>query len=201
MLFSVFSQRGGKHQHLKVSPQIFMFEALSLDLPGEAFLRPHLLIMRQYLIFQLKQEYYTVSVFEHHLSWQLMNFLSSTAPAFCCARCTWPHCSSRFQWLWGFGVGLFHLCTSAIFVLQTELIYFSRQELGTHSPGKADQRGWHWPLVSHMKGSGVSCPLPWVPMAFKTLLIQTSWWGRKFAALRVLSMSHLEWNGTFYNEH
>lgn len=56
MLFSVFSQTGGKHQHLKVSPQIFVFEALSLDLPGEAFLRPHLLIMRQYLIFQLKQE-------------------------------------------------------------------------------------------------------------------------------------------------
>lgn len=32
---------------------MFMFEALSLDLPVEAFLQPHLCIMRQYLIFQL----------------------------------------------------------------------------------------------------------------------------------------------------
>lgn len=33
---------------------MFMFEALQLDLPAEAFPRPHLLIMRQYLIFQLR---------------------------------------------------------------------------------------------------------------------------------------------------
>lgn len=48
MLFSVFSQRGGEHQHLKVSSQMFLFEALLPDLAAEAFTQPHLLIPTQY---------------------------------------------------------------------------------------------------------------------------------------------------------
>lgn len=44
-IFSVFPE--GDHPHL--SPKVFIFEALSRDLPAEAFTWPHVVITRQYL--------------------------------------------------------------------------------------------------------------------------------------------------------
>lgn len=106
-----------------------------------------------------------------------MNFLSPIAPACCSARCPWPRCSSWFQRLWGFGLGLFHLCISAFFVPQTQLIYSSRQDIGHTLPWKSWPEGLALAFGATWKAV-VSLALShecwWL---LRHLLIKTSWWG------------------------
>lgn len=183
---------------------MFMFEAQPLDLPAEAFPRPHLLIMKQYLSSSFSWE----EILSRSCLWTPLVSVINGFPithCSCLPLCQMPPTPPLFLipavlGLWGWVFPSLH-AASAIFVPQTQLIYFSRQDIGhTHS--------WEsWP------GAGIGISLATkeavVSLAvfhecwwlLRYLLIKTWWWGIKFAALRVLSMSDLEWTGTFHSEH
>lgn len=137
MLFSVFSQRGGNHQRLKVSPQMFMFEALSLDLPSEDFPQPHLLIMKQYLSSSFSWE----EILSCSCCWTPLVSIINEFPithCSCLLLCQMPPALlflliPAVVGLWRWVFPSLH-AASAISVPQTLLIYFSRQDIGhTHS--------------------------------------------------------------------
>lgn len=129
---------------------MFMFEALSLDLPGEPSYDLTYSSWSNILSSSLnRRRYSTVSAFGHHSSWQFMNFLSPIAPAFCSARCPWPHCSSWFWQMWGFGVGLFHLCILCHFCPSNRANLFQQTRTGHSLPWKSWPEGlalaFGWP--------------------------------------------------------
>lgn len=167
VIFSVFPERRKASAFKGIPTNVYVWSTVTRSARG-AFLRPHLLIMKQYLILQFKQE----EILHCFCFWTPLVMAIHEFPfthCSCLLLCPWPPLNPPDSGRCGaLGLGFSISASSAIFVPQTELIYFSRPELGTASPGKADQRGWHWPLAGHMKGSGVSCPLPWVTMAFET---------------------------------
>lgn len=130
-----------------------------------------------------------------------MNFLSPIAPAFCSARCPWPRCSSWFWQMWGFGVGLFHLYILCHFCPSNRANLFQQTRTGHSLPWKSWPEGlalaFGWPHERQW----CLLPSPMSDHGFWDTFLSKSPDEGEHLLLWVLSMSDLEWNGTFYSEH
>lgn len=147
VIFSVFPERRKASAFKGIPTNVYVWSTVTRSARG-AFLRPHLLIMKQYLILQLKQE----EILHCFCLWTPLVMAIHEFPfthCSCLLLCPWPHCSSWFWQMWGFGVGLFHLCILCHFCPSNRANLFQQTRTGHSLPWKSWPEGlalaFGWP--------------------------------------------------------
>lgn len=148
---------------------MFMFEAQPLDQPAEAFPRPHLLIMKQYLSSSFSWE----EILSCSCLWTPLVSVINGFPITHCSclplsdapnPAALPDSSGSGALGLGFSISACsqcHFCPSNTANLFQQTRHWAHPLLGKLT------WGWHWHFVGHKRGSGVSRRLPWVLMASK----------------------------------